>query len=198
MQTLKIRALVPIAIMLSGGLASAQPNPEQIALLKWFPAYESATFGIGSSNGVAFDGANMWVANGLTDTVTELQAATGKVLGTYAVGLYPTAVAFDGANIWVANNQSNSVSKLEASSGNVVGTYTVGTLPVALAFDGGNIWVANSNGDAVTKIQAATGSVVGTYHAGANPSGLAFELLREQGHQGAGFDRRRAREVLCR
>jgi hypothetical protein len=170
MQILTTRTLVPIAMILSAGLASAQPNPQQIALLKWFPAYESATFAIGSSNGAAFDGANMWVANGLTNTVTELQAATGKVVGTYAVGLYPTAVAFDGANIWVANNQSNSVSKLEAGSGTVVGTYTVGTLPVALAFDGGNIWVANSNGGAVTKIQSATGQVVGTYRVGANPA----------------------------
>jgi hypothetical protein len=64
MQTLNIWPLAPIAIILSGGLASAQSNPAQIALLKWFPAYESATFGIGSSNGAAFDGANMWVANG--------------------------------------------------------------------------------------------------------------------------------------
>jgi DNA-binding beta-propeller fold protein YncE len=44
--------------------------------------------------------------------VTKLQAGTGKVLGTFGVGMFPYAIAFDGANIWVANSGNNFVSKL--------------------------------------------------------------------------------------
>jgi hypothetical protein len=88
-------------------------NPLQVALLKWFPAYQSATFTVGNGpNALAFDGANIWAANLGSDTVTKLVAATGAVVGTYPVGSAPEAVAFDGANIWVANLNSGTVSKL--------------------------------------------------------------------------------------
>ena len=60
---------------------------------------------------MAFDGANIWVANS-AGTVTKLRASDGAVLGTFAVGTQPYGVAFDGANVWVTNNGSNTVSKL--------------------------------------------------------------------------------------
>ena len=53
--------------------------------------------------GVAFDGANMWVANHGSNTVTKLQVSNGTVIGNFAVGQNPWGVAFDGAHIWVAN-----------------------------------------------------------------------------------------------
>ncbi|MCH7884361.1 MAG: hypothetical protein IIC01_03840 [Planctomycetes bacterium] len=80
-------------------------NPLQIALLRWYEANESGvTFNVGSSpGGVAFDGANIWVANLVSNTVTKLRASDGAVLGTFSVGIGPIGVAFDGANIWVVN-----------------------------------------------------------------------------------------------
>jgi hypothetical protein len=64
--------------------------------------------------GVAFDGANIWVANENSNTVTKVRASDGACVGTctFAVGLLPVGVAFDGANIWVTNEASGSVSKL--------------------------------------------------------------------------------------
>ena len=62
--------------------------------------------------GVAFDGANIWVTNSYNNSVTKLRAADGAILGTFNVGTGPTGVAFDGANIWVTNQDSNTVSKL--------------------------------------------------------------------------------------
>jgi len=52
------------------------------------------------------------VANFDSSNVTELQASTGKVVGTFAVGTHPESVAFDGANIWVTGNNSGTVSKM--------------------------------------------------------------------------------------
>src|SRR5213594_2361930 len=92
--------------------------------------------------GVAFDGANIWTANQLDDTVTELRASDGALLGTFQVGDGPIAVAFDGSNIWVANSLSNNVTKLRASDGANLGTFAVGSGPRGIAFDGVNIWVA--------------------------------------------------------
>jgi DNA-binding beta-propeller fold protein YncE len=71
------------------------------------------TFAVGGApNGVAFDGANIWVANNGSGTVTKLWASDGTTLGTFFSGGGPDGVAFDGANMWVANVYANSVSKL--------------------------------------------------------------------------------------
>jgi YVTN family beta-propeller protein len=50
-------------------------------------------------NGTAFDGANIWMANASTNTVTKFQANNGTVLSTVSAGSNPLGVAFDGANI---------------------------------------------------------------------------------------------------
>ena len=39
--------------------------------------------------GIAFDGANIWVANYGSNNVTKLRASDGAVLGTFAVGTNP-------------------------------------------------------------------------------------------------------------
>jgi YVTN family beta-propeller protein len=152
-------------------------NPLQVALLQWFPAYQpSAVFAVGSLPfGVAFDGADIWVTNYLSNTVTELAAATGAVLGTFPVGSNPEGIAFDGANIWVANSGNNNVTKLAASTGVVVGTYSVGSSPHGIAFDGANIWVANSGSSNVTKLLASNGVSQGVFSVGSGPFGIAFD-----------------------
>jgi YVTN family beta-propeller protein len=134
-------------------------NPLEIALLKWYGANTTTTFAVGTQpRGVCFDGANIWVANYGSNTVTKLQANDGKVLGTFAVGTQPANVAFDGANIWATNYGSGNVTKLRASDGKVLGTFTVGGQPFGLAFDGTNMWVGNAVGSAiVTKLRATDG-----------------------------------------
>jgi len=52
------------------------------------------------------------VTNFGSDSVTEIDASNGNVVGTYAVGVGPQAICFDGANIRVANYTSSTLSKL--------------------------------------------------------------------------------------
>ncbi len=152
-------------------------SPLQVALLKWFPAYQASNgFHVGiNPYGVVFDGANIWVTNNGSNTVTKLSAATGMVIGTYPVGSFPAGLAFDGANIWVVNGGSASVTKLLAASGAIVGTYTVGNNPLQIAFDGSNMWITNSADNTVTKLSATNGALVGTYPVGVYPVGIAFD-----------------------
>ncbi len=155
-------------------------NPLKVALLQWGGAIQGGDFTVGSNPlGVAFDGANIWVANYLSNTVTKLQASTGAVLGTYSVGVgpQPFGIAFDGANIWVTNFGGNTVTKLLASTGAPApgSPFTVGTNPVGVAFDGTNIWVSNVSTNDVTKLLASTGAVLGTFPTGASPRGVAFD-----------------------
>src|SRR3990167_5102591 len=104
----------------------AQEDSRLKNLKRWYEAttHSSSTFAVGFyPDGVAFDGANIWVANSGSNNVTKLRASDGIVLGTYAVGYNPIGVIFDGDNIWVANSNSNSITKLRASNGFVLGTY---------------------------------------------------------------------------
>ena len=65
--------------------------------------------------GIAFDGANIWVANRSDDTVTKLQASDGKNLGNFFAPGGPYGVAFDGTNIWMSGD--SFVIELRASDG---------------------------------------------------------------------------------
>ncbi len=129
-----------------------------IALLRWYDANQTASFRVGMNpNGLAFDGANMWVVNYSSNNVMKLAASDGTLLGTFNVGTNPYAAAFDGANMWVVNYVSNTVTKLRASDGALLGTFNVGIAPRSVAFDGANMWVANYASNNVTKLRATDG-----------------------------------------
>lgn len=169
------------AAVQSGGAnpaaAPAASIPLKIALLKWYGANTTTTFAVGKQpRGVCFDGANIWVANYGSNTVTKLRTNDGQVLGTYAVGTQPANVAFDGANIWVTNYGSGNVTELRASDGKVLGTFSVGGQPFGLAFDGTNIWVGNAVGSAiVTKVRPSDGKILGTFPVSSVGYGVAFD-----------------------
>ena len=75
--------------------------------------------------GMAYDGANMWVANGGDNTVTKLRASDRKVSSGFRCGIVAGFhCVFDGANIWVTNELADTVTKLRATDGACVGTCT--------------------------------------------------------------------------
>jgi hypothetical protein len=134
----------------------------------------SQTFAVATPYAIAFDKTNMWVPSYVGNTVTELNASTGTMVGTYPVGSGADGVLFDGTNIWVANTIDGTVTKL-STGGTPLGTYTVGSQPWGIAFDGTNIWVTNRGSRNVTVLGASTGALVGTYQVGTGPYGIAFD-----------------------
>ena len=110
-----------------------------------------------AATGLAFDGANIWIANPHQHSVTKLRARDGVKLGSFNVGLSPgLGLAFDGANIWVSNSFDNTITKLRASDGANLGTFPTGVTPSGVAFDGENVWVANTGSNSLTKLRTAT------------------------------------------
>jgi len=76
------------------GVTSSNNNPLQIAILHWYNANLTTSFSVGlGPEGVAFDGANIWVANQVSNNVTKLRASDGSNLGTLTVGHSPDGVA---------------------------------------------------------------------------------------------------------
>lgn len=61
-------------------VVTSTQNPLQIALLHWYPANLTTQFSVGNGpNGIAFDGTNIWVTNGLSNTVTKLREAMAQL-----------------------------------------------------------------------------------------------------------------------
>ena len=142
---------------------------------------------------LAFDGSHIWVTVSGEDKVVKILAATGAVVGTYAVPGYPYAIAYDGSAIWVTTGLDNSVTKMTASTGSVVGSYPAGNGPNGIAFDGASIWISNQvcscvvgmtpgctscPPGTVTKIRASDGAAMGTYFVGTRPQWVAFDGRR--------------------
>ena len=69
------------------------------------------------------DGTHVWVTNSFDDTVSEIDASTGKVVNTIPVGSRPGGVSSDGTHVWVANgggngnSGANTVSEIQISAG---------------------------------------------------------------------------------
>ena len=100
-------------------MTSSTQNPLQIALLHWYNANLTTPFSVGKvvPNGVAFDGANIWVANHGSKQCDQAAGERRQGARDLRRRSSPAGVAFDGANIWVANGGHNTVSKLRASDG---------------------------------------------------------------------------------
>ncbi len=155
----------------------ATPNPLRVAVLRWYQANQQPLkfTANGDPRYIAFDGANMWIADNGAASVTKLRASDGVILGTFAVGDHPLGVVFDGSSIWVTGGNANTLTKLRASDGTNLGTFPVGSGPFSLAFDGANIWVTNANDNTVTKLRDSDGANLGTFSVGTTPLNIAFD-----------------------
>jgi hypothetical protein len=128
----------------------------------------------GLSQGIAFDGLNIWTANVLdaAGSVNRYNTETG-VLATFTDGLNrPEGVLFDGSNIWVTDIGDATLKKLNPD-GTVAMTVTLPNgpaNPTFPAFDGTNIWVPASNKVYVVR---ASGSLSGMVLATLTGNGLS-------------------------
>ena len=148
-------------------------DPALLGSLRWDVL--RGDFGVGTlPSGVAFDGANIWVANFGGNSVTKLRASDGANLGTFPVGQGPVGIAYGVGVIWVANYTDNTVSGLDPGSGAPVLSFNVGKAPHAIVFAAGAIWTANYGDGTVTKFVPFGG--VNTYTVGGqSASGMAFD-----------------------
>lgn len=142
-----------------------------------------ATFGVGSdplSLAVSPNGKRLYVANANSGTVSVINTANNKVIGSpIAVGGRPHGIAVspDGTRVYVANNTSNSVSVIDAATNTTLGaSIPVGNQPmsVAVAPDGSRVYVVNNVSGTVSVINTATNTTIGSPIAvGIKPTGLA-------------------------
>src|SRR5262249_7942131 len=100
-----------------------------------------------------FDGEHIWVTNGGDDTLTQLSASDGTVLGTFTVGDGPSGmIGFDGRDIWVPMTIDSTVWRLNADDGTMrARPLIVPRQPAGIVYDGQSMWISCGR-DLVTKI----------------------------------------------
>jgi outer membrane lipoprotein-sorting protein len=158
--------------------ALAQNNPNQIAILKWYTANKSASFAAQTAPwGMAFDGANMWVANAQSNSVSKFRVSDGANLGNFALGHPAQLLAFDGASIWASDGTTFKITKIRPSDGAILWDHTVPSTGglIGMAFDGTSMWIGSSGG-IIEQLRISDGAALSAWYIYCQPEGtLAFD-----------------------
>ena len=108
--------------------------------------------------GVAVEDGQVWVANQLDGTISEVNPAAGTVVATIDVGNGPVAIASGYGSVWVSNVTDNALSRIDPGSGHVLATIPLGSAPAGLAAgDGGSGWQARTPGASCSWTLVPTG-----------------------------------------
>ncbi len=127
----------------------------------------------GAPSAVAVDGTAVWAVEPAADVLVRIDARTGSVTQTIAVGKDPSDVAVGGGSVWVANHDDNTVSRISPETDAVVQTIHVGAGPESVAVGSGSVWVTDSDDRSLTRIDDSAGTVSATIDTNAIGRGVA-------------------------
>ena len=126
-----------------------------------------------------------------TGTVSVVDLAAGKVVGTIPVGLHPTGMALSGSFLFVANAFSDSVSIIDTTSGRVMRTIPIGVpikggyggTPCGIVVDGSVMYVTLATANAIAVVDLSGGAkqpVLGYIPTASFPTTIALDAERKQ------------------
>jgi hypothetical protein len=147
--------------------------------------------------GIATDGADVWIVDAKSDKVYRYSGAASRTSGSQnAASSFalnsgnksPVGIVTDGTYLWVVNNASQDKVFKYTLTGSLLGSWTIsggGGSPTGITIDPANvshIWIVDSNADRVDQFDAAATRTSGTQSPGAsfalaagnsNPQGIA-------------------------
>jgi YVTN family beta-propeller protein len=123
--------------------------------------------------GVTVADGEVWVANGLDGTVSEVNPGSGTPVALIAAGIGPDAIASGYGSVWVANVTSGTVSRIDAATGKVVSTIYLGGAPAAIAVGDGAVWVTSRETGELLRVDPASNRLSGAIPVTQSPAGLA-------------------------
>lgn len=124
--------------------------------------------------GVAVEGGQVWVANQLDGTISEVNPAAGTVVATIDVGNGPVAIASGYGSVWVSNVTDNALSRIDPGSGHVVATIPLGGPAVGLAAGEGGIWVAGADPGRLVLVDPRTNHLARVVPIGSSPAAVTI------------------------
>jgi ABC-type transport system substrate-binding protein/DNA-binding SARP family transcriptional activator len=123
--------------------------------------------------GVVVADGEVWVANELDGTVSEVNPGSGTQVAVIPVGIGPDAIAAGFGSVWVADVTSDTVSRIGAVSGDVLSTISLGSAPDAIAAGDGAVWVTSQETGELLRVDPAGNRVTQATAVGQSPDGLA-------------------------
>jgi PQQ-dependent catabolism-associated beta-propeller protein len=114
----------------------------------------------------------VFITNEKSNNVTAIEALSGKVLGTIAVGQRPRGItaSADGSRVFVANSNSNNISVIDSASLKVIDSFPAGVDPEGITIDRRNrLYVANENESALTIIDVSKREIIKRHQVGLEP-----------------------------
>ena len=143
-----------------------QRGGSRAALNQFWTLQDSSALGMATLGGqtgqrmTAFDGADIWVANGASASVSRVRASDGALLETWtgASGAYGVLAAM-GKVFATSSSSGTRLYRIDPSQpAGVVTTVAtnIGNFSAQLAFDGGRVWTANADGTVSIVTPAAT------------------------------------------
>lgn len=132
------------------------------------------------THGIAVSASAIYVTNSGTDTVSEIDPATGLINAArvFKVGWNPVAVALspDGKLLYTADRGSATVTVVDLVAGSVVNTLTVRPGPVALVHHPttSRLYVACQDDNSLLEIDTTALNILNTLAVGSSPTGIAL------------------------
>jgi YVTN family beta-propeller protein len=169
-------------------------NKRAITQQWWTPTMtgvlHSADLGTANNpNDIVFDGADLWVANSTSATVSRVRASDGRLLTTWGGATDAESIIAAAGRIFIVGRSQNpgvlgKIYVLNPDSPSPPPPVTVfedniGVGPRDITFDGANLWTANapdfSGGGSVSRVNIVTG-LASTFTAGfVAPLGILWD-----------------------
>ena len=126
---------------------------------------------------MAVDGPSLWITNWEHNSVSQVDAGSGRPMGTVTGGPAPVpgeqgvaAVAVGSGSVWIVRGDRDTVYRVDPKNGRLQAVIHVGATPTSAAFGEGSLWVANLDGNSVSRIDPATNRVTATITTQAAPA----------------------------
>jgi hypothetical protein len=168
--------------------ASLARGSRRAALDQWWtqsPHYDDASMGlttVGTNpQNVKSDGADIWVTNFTSGTVSRVRASDGKKLDDWTGATMAEGVLVAMGRVFITGETTPAGHLYMIDPTGAAGAVTtlasnLGDSPIGIAFDGVKIWTANSGGVSIVTPGTTTPWGVSTKTTGFNrPSGLVFD-----------------------
>ena len=124
--------------------------------------------------GVAVESGQVWVANQLDGTISEVNPAAGTVVATIDVGNGPVAIASGYGSVWVSTVTDNALSRIDPGSGHVLATIPLGSAPAGLAVGERGIWVTGADPGRLAFVDPRTNHLARVVPIGNSPAAAAI------------------------
>jgi S-layer homology domain len=157
---------------------SLKRGSRRAALGQWWTANHSASSTVGNvPQGVQSDGADLWVANNSSGTVSRVRASDARLLDTWTGAIGASSVLVAEGGVFVTGYTAAKLYCIDPTS--AAGVVSVcasglGTNPSGLTTDGTKIWTANNSGS-VSIIDTCCASVTTVSTGFTHLGGILFD-----------------------